>query len=328
MGNRKKIILPVLLSAVIAVLLTGVCLNTTIARDDQAGEPAGSMNCDGLKRTYLIHIPSSYDKTKSAPLVIALHGGGSSGKNMVNLTLGGFNALADKEGFIVVYPDAVERQWNDGRTGVKYRFHKIEQINDVSFISALIDRLIKEYKIDNKRVYVTGISNGAIMTYRLGYELAEKITAIAPVDGLMAPSVIKKAKPVSPISVLIMNNVKDPAVPWEGGEIGFPGYSQGKRGKGLSVFDSVKFWVNHNQCLTPPAITLEKDRDPNDGTRVRKEVYQNKDGTEVILYAIEGGGHTWPGGRQYLPERIIGKTSMDIDANEVIWDFFKKHAIK
>lgn len=322
MSNKKKVFLPVLLVAVVGVVLL------TASKNSHAGDHTGTIIWDGLNRTYMIHIPPSHDKTKPVPLVIALHGGGASGKNMVNLTLGGFNTLADKEDFIVVYPDAVERQWNDGRTGVKYRFHKIEQINDVSFISALIDHLIKEYNIDNKRVYVTGMSNGAIMTYRLGCELVEKITAIAPVDGLMVPSVTGKAKPARPISVLIMNNVKDPAVPWEGGEIGFPGYSQGKRGKGLSVAESVKFWVNHNQCLTPPTITLEEDRDPNDGTRVRKEIYTNREGVEVILYAIEGGGHTWPGGRQYLPEKIIGKTSRDINANDVIWDFFKKHAIR
>ncbi len=320
MSRKKKLFLLVLLVAVVGVILL------TASKNGHAENHTETIIWDGLNRTYMIHVPLSHDKRKSVPLLIVLHGGGGTGEGMVRLTKGGFNTLSDKKCFLVVYPDAVEQHWNDGRAGVKYRFHKIEEINDVSFISTLIDHLIKEYNVDNKRVYVTGISNGAIMTYRLGCELTEKIAAIAPVDGLMVPSVTEKAKPAGPISALIMNNTKDPLVPWEGGEIGLPSYSQGKRGKGLSVFDSVKFLVNHNQCLTPPMITLEEDRDPNDGTRVRREIYKNKEGVEVVLYAIEGGGHTWPGGQQYLPKRIIGKTSKDIDANEVIWNFFKKHS--
>ncbi|MCJ7744103.1 MAG: hypothetical protein MUO99_06035, partial [Dehalococcoidales bacterium] len=103
----------------------------------------------------------------------------------------------------------------------------------------------------------------------------------------------------------------------------------GGRGRILSVPDSVKYWVTYNQCSATPVITMEADTDPQDGTRVREEVYgQGKDGTEVILYAIEGGGHTWPGGLQYLSEVIIGRTSRDIDANAVIWDFFKRHSLK
>jgi len=284
---------------------------------------------NGIERTYRLYIPSSFDKTKSAPLLIVLHGGGSTSKNMIKLTKGGFNKLADKEGFVVVYPDAFERQWNDGRSGVKYRSYKnVEQVDDVGFISFLIDHLFKEYNIDNKRVYVTGISNGAIMSYRLGCELSDKIAAIAPVAGQMVPTITAKAKPVRPISVLIINNTDDPCIPWEGGEIGLPGFGRGKRGKGISVPASVRFWVEHNKCATLPIITMEEDKDPEDGTRIRKEVYGNgKDDTEVILYAVEGGGHTWPGGYQYLNERTIGKTTKDFDANEVIWNFCKRHKI-
>ena len=277
----------------------------------------------GLERTYRIRIPSSYDKSTPLPLLIALHGGGGSGEKMEELTLRGFNRLSEKEGFIVVYPDGIEKHWNDGREDVKYRAHR-EKIDDIGFISALIDHLSKQYNIDIKRVYATGISNGAMMSFRLGCELSEKIAAIAPVAGSMPENLPARCSPSRFISVLVISNTEDPLVPWGGGEIRF---GRQKFGKVLSVPESVKFWVNHNQCLLPPAISIEPDKDPKDDTRLRREAYnQCRESSEVVLYAIEGGGHTWPGGHQYLPQWIIGKTSRDIDANEVIWEFFKKHA--
>ena len=139
---------------------------------------------DNLKRTFNIHIPSFYNKSVQVPLVIALHGRGGNGWSMILLTRKGFNKLADKDGFIMVYPDGIELNWNDGRMDEEAndRAHR-ENIDDVGFISALIDTMIKDYNINPKRVYVTGISNGAIMSYRLACELSHKITAIAPVDG-------------------------------------------------------------------------------------------------------------------------------------------------
>lgn len=279
----------------------------------------------GLERTYRIHMPPSYDKSTPLPLLIALHGGGGTGENMEELTLGGFNRLSDKEGFVAVYPDGIEKHWNDGRENVSYRAHQ-EKIDDVGFISALIDHLAKQSNIDTKRVYATGISNGAIMSFRLGCELSEKIAAIASVAGSMPEKLPTRCLPSRSISALIISNTEDPLVPWGGGEIRF---GLRRFGRVLSIPETVKFWSTHDQCSSSPLITWEPDKDPKDGTRVRKESYnQCRESSEVLLYAIEGGGHTWPGGHQYLPEWIIGKTSRDIDANEVIWDFFKKHGRK
>jgi polyhydroxybutyrate depolymerase len=297
--------------------------NAAKGMDDQTG----SIAVAGLQRTYRVHIPLSHNKTKPAPLVIALHGGGGTAEKMVEHTLGGFNKLSDKEGFIVVYPDGIGKNWNDGRSKeeTKHRAHE-ENIDDTGFISALIDYFIKEHNINPKCVYVTGISNGAIMSYRLACELNDKIAAIAPVDGNMSQNFFPRCSPSKPISVLAINNVKDPLVPWNGGDIRGPSGLK-KLGKVLSVAQTIEFWVKHNECSPSPTITEEPDRDPKDGTRVRREVYGGgKDSTEVILYAIEGGGHTWPGGYQYLSTSIVGKTSKDIDANEVIWNFFKKHS--
>lgn len=290
-----------------------------------AGDSSGSIKWDGLNRTYLVHVPPSHNKEKAAPLLFVLHGGGGTGKGMVSLTKNGFNELADKEGFVVVYPDGIERHWNDGRGVARYRAHK-ENVDDVGFISALIEHLSQTLNIDAKRIYATGISNGGFFSQRLACELTDKIAAIAVVAAQMSKNLSLICKPKSPVSVLIMPGTKDPLVPYEGGEIGFP-MGRVKLGKVLSVSETVKFWTAHNGCSSQPVVSWEPDNDPKDLTRVRKEVYSEcKDKSEVVLLAIEGGGHTWPGGYQYLSEKIIGKTSRDIDANVVIWDFFKKHS--
>ena len=280
-----------------------------------------------LERTFHIHFPENFRKSIKMPLVIALHGKGGEGESMILVTRRGFNDLADSEGFVVVYPDGIGKGWNDGRMDEESndRAHK-ENIDDVGFISELIDRMIKDYNINPKRVYVTGISNGAIMSYRLACELSSKITAIAPVDGNIPYLLSDDCVPSRPVSVLAINNVDDPLVPFEGGEI-WGHFHRVKLGKVLSVNESIGFWVRRNKCSKVPLINQEPDRDPSDGTRVlRKEFKKGMGGTEVILYKIDGGGHTWPGGLQYLPAWLIGKTSRDIDANQVIWTFFKRHS--
>ncbi len=205
------------------------------------------------------------------------------------------------------------------------RAHR-ENIDDVGFLSALIDSMIKDYNINPKRVYVTGISNGAIMSYRLACELSYKITAIAPVDGNIPYLLLPACSPSRPVSVLAINNTDDPLVPFQGGEI-YGRFHRLKLGKVLSVDESIGFWVNRNMCSITPVVDEVPDSDPRDGSTVTVKKYFNGiEGTEVILYAIDGGGHTWPGGFQYLPAGIIGKTCRDFDANEVIWSFFKKHS--
>ncbi len=280
-----------------------------------------------LVRTFRIHIPPLIDDTVQMPLVIALHGKGVDSEGMILITRGRFDVLADRESFIVVYPDGIEMNWNDGRTDDESndRAHQ-ENIDDAGFISSLIDLMIKDYNVDPKRIYVTGISNGALMSYRLAFEMSSKIAAIAPVDGNLPDPLLWKDGPFEPVSVLAINNVNDPLVPFTGGEI-VGNFGKVKLGKVVSTDDSIAFWANRNMCSREPVIIEEPDRDPNDGTRViRKEYLNGKKGSEVLLYVIEGGGHTWPGGLQYLPSWKIGRTSRDIDASEVIWNFFKRHS--
>jgi polyhydroxybutyrate depolymerase len=285
---------------------------------------AGSIRVDGVKRTYLLHVPAAHDTNKPAPLLIALHGGLGNGKRMIQLTQGGFNALSDEQGFLVVYPEGIHKHWNDGRDGKEtgYYAHK-KKINDVAFISALIDLLAEQWNVDTNRVFVTGISNGACMSHRLACELSDKVTAIAAVSGSMPQRIFASCRPSSPVSVLTIYNDKDRLMPFEGGNVTGP-FGGRKLGKVLSASETMAFWSEQNGCNQLPVVTREPDADINDGTQVRKENYTNcGKGTQVIHYVIENGGHTWPGGDQYLGEWLVGKTSRDMDANKVIWDFFK-----
>jgi len=294
--------------------------NTTTASSQNYTD---SILVNGLQRYYLIHLPASYDKNRQWPLVIALHGGGSEARNMNQLT--DFNTLADKEDFIIVYPDAYEHNWNDGRSDPAIK-SQAENIDDVAFISTLINYLVQDLNIDKKMTYATGISNGAIMSNRLGCELSDKIAAIAPVAGNIPQKTASTWSPSRAVAVLIINGTEDPLVPYNGGDVSFLSL---KRGKVISVDETVKFWVARDGCPAAPETKQLPHLNPNDSTSTTVERYAGcRDGTEVILYKVNGGGHTWPGGLQYMSENFIGKTSRDFSATETIWQFFKLHPMK
>lgn len=279
-----------------------------------------SLSHGGIKRTYMVYLPATYTGEKSVPLFIVLHGGGGNGEKAEKISR--ISRQSDKDGFILVYPDAVGRNWNDGRAVKKYLSHR-KNIGDVGFISVLIDKLRNDHAIDPKRVYVSGASNGGMMAHRLACELTDKITAIAPVIAAMPENIAEQCSPSRPIPVMMINGTADPMVPWEGGYVRFIG--RRKYGKILSVPDTAQFWVSHNGCMAEPKKTWLPDTDQDDGTRVRKTVFGGcEGGVEVVLYEIHGGGHTWPGGRKNAPESISGKSTNDIDANQIIWDFFKR----
>lgn len=298
----------------------GICCMNIFAQ--QISDHQKTLLFDGINRTYLLHEPK-HQPGERLPLVIILHGGGGTSYGMVKITQGGFDELADKERFFVIYPDGVNKHWNDGRN--TNDAENRTTANDTGFISSLIDYMISTYAIDPKRVYVTGMSNGAIMSYVLGCKLADKIAAIAPVDGNISEVTYGVCTPSCPVSLLAINNTSDPLVPWDGGDVTLP-FSKKKFGKVKSVKASVDFWVNIDGCNTIPTKTTIPDKDPDDASHVILFSYDNgKNGTQVQLYAIYGGGHTWPGGMQYLPIFIIGYTCNDINADKVIWEFFKQH---
>ncbi len=316
---RRKLITFITVILIISISFLSGCLYE-IPEDPNTF--VRSIFFDGYNRTYQIHIPQDIEQVDFPSLVFVLHGCGGTGENTErSLTLGGFNTLSDVYKFIVVYPDGIDRHWNDGRI-VNDTAHQ-QNIDDVGFLSLLIDNLIDEFSTDSNRVFFTGISNGAMMSYRLAFDIPEKIAAIAPVAGAIPTDILPENTSGIQVSVFVISGTHDPLVPWEGGNIGTP---KNPRGTCISVPESVEFWVTRNNCNTTSKGTWIPNRNLLDLCRIRCETYENGDNnTEVVLYEIKRGGHTWPGGYQYFPKFLIGRTCRDIDANEEIWQFFNSH---
>lgn len=276
-----------------------------------------TIQVNGITRTYLLHTPPSPKKRRRMPLVLVFHGGGTPPQRMVRYT--GMSEIGDREGFIVVYPQGTNNYWNDGR-------EKAPQADDVAFIRVLIGHLKKNLTIDHRRIYAAGFSNGGIFTQRLACELSGTIASIASLAASMPANFSSQCKPTAPISVLIIHGTDDPLVPYLGGQLSAASTIGGSV---WSVEHTIKYWAAHNRCPGKPATNALPDKNANDNTRVRSEKYLGCSAkTNVVLYIVEGGGHTWPGANQYLPERVIGRTSMDLNGSEVIWDFFKQRSIK
>ena len=276
---------------------------------------------EGIERTYHISLPQGFNKNKPSPLVLALHGGGGEGRKFDQTTQGTITAAAHQRGVVLVFPEGVNKHWSDGRT----MGFKKETYDDAGFISKIIDTMVRDYGIDPRRVYATGISNGGFMSVRLAMELSEKIAAVAPVTAQLSKP-LKDRTPKLPISVMIVNGTKDPLVPFEGGHVRLFRFGR-SRGEILSTAATVEHFRRHNCCDKTPKKSRLPDKDPNDGTTVEVEKYAGcKNGAEVILVKVIGGGHTWPGGVQYLKPRIIGAVCRDINASELILDFFLRHS--
>ena len=297
----------------LAILFLGGLFWLTASVVTLAAPVSETLKTGGTLRSYWLVSPEGLDRTKPAPLLMVLHGSAGSGEDMMAVTRRGFEQLAAKEKFVLVYPDALERRWND-QGGI---------VDDVGFLLAVVDKLVTVGMVDKNRVYATGISNGGMMAQRLACEQAERIAGIATVAGGLPEPLLATCKPVRPLPVLVIHGTDDPIVPWAGGAVaGFEDF-----GKVLSARETAGFWAANNRCGDGGVIMPEPDRDPRDGTRVKMEVFAScPAGAAVKLAAIEGGGHTWPGGYQYLPERFIGRTSQDVDANMLIWNFFKEAA--
>lgn len=298
---------------VLLVLTISLCATQVVA---QGTTTARAIQVGGLQRTYRVHVASAR-RSARVPLVFVLHGGGGTGAQMERFVA--FSALADRHGFIVVYPEAIERNWNDGRNAGSIRTQR-EGIDDVAFFSAMLERLSKEFRVDPNRVYATGISNGGFMSQLLAVRLSDRISAIAAVAAGMAPAVAGNFYPKEPVSVLIINGTEDRLVPFHGGDVAR------SRGKTIATDEIIKKWATRNRCAKGPATASLRDVDASDGTRILETTYtQCARGTEVVLYTIKGGGHTWPGGSQYLSRAIVGRVSRDLDATSVIWEFFTRH---
>ena len=263
------------------------------------------------QRTYLLHLPPSYLAGTPMPLVIAMHGGGGWGVQLQNQSQ--LSVKADAAGFIVVYPEGVKtpvtgiRTWNAGGC-CAYAMN--QNIDDVGFISALIDTLKANYSIDTNRIYATGMSNGAFLAYRLACELSNKIAAIAPVAGSMN---VSSCMPIRGVPVIHFHSKLDTNVPY------FGGVGSGASGHYNPPIDSVlNVWSGYSSCAVQ-----------------NNTVYSGLDykfirwsscncGNEMHLYLTEDGGHSWAGGQQTA---LGDPVSTAINANDLMWTFFQQHTL-
>ncbi len=299
-------LLPILLSSLLSAAPLG------------PGDSTQTIKHGGLDRSYLVHVPPKYDAKKPTPVVLIFHGAMTDATITARFT--GLNEKADKEGFIAVYPNGTGQLawmlfWNAGNCCGYAEKHKID---DVGFVRALLDDLGKRVNVDAKRVYATGISNGGIMCYRLASELSDRIAAIAPVAGTMGAA---KCHPKRPVSVMHFHGTDDQFVPIQGG----PGPRTLSAINFYSVDHSIAAWAKADGCPEKPKLTQEPKK--ADDMRVERKSYgPGKDGAEVVLFVIHGGGHTWPG--RDAPVDLLGKSTKNISANDRMWEFFKRHPMK
>lgn len=265
----------------------------------------GSLMSSGQSRTYLVHVPPSYDSSKPTSLVISMHG--ASGWPAQQKSLSRWNRLADRLGFIVVYPSGT------GTPKIWHVFRAPGLERDVRFISEMIDTLERSYNIDPTRIYADGISNGGGMAFVLSCTMSDRIAAI----GLVASA---QTLPWSwctdhrPVPMIAFHGTADPIIPYRGG----------RSPLAPEIFPDIPMWVadwaQRNRCApTPSDSTLAAD--------VTRRTYGNcADDAAVVLYTIRGGGHSWPGGKP-LPEWLVGTTSREINATSAMWAFFRQHRL-
>lgn len=259
---------------------------------------------DGVEREYLLHIPDQIEP--DAPLVFALHGYTGSANGLRNYI--GMDAIADEFGFAVCYPNGTKDAFGNGFFNVGYAFHSDEEVDDMSFLTALADYLQETYTLSKENTFSTGMSNGGDMSYRLACQAPEVFKAIAPVAGTMMLNVQQNC-PVQGIPVMEIHGTADDVTYYEGDINNVDGW-----GAYLSIPEVIDFWVETNQCIVS-STEVFPDLAPNDGSQVERTVYSNGlNNSEVWLYKVLEGGHDWPG----------AWGNMDINSSFEIWYFFSK----
>lgn len=274
---------------------------------------------DNYIRNVTFHIPKKLRKRKRS-LVLCLHGGDETPESIARITRRGFDKLSESNNFIVGYPEALNKYWNDAREDSISLSH-YEDIDDVGFIDKTIQYAIDSFNVDPKNVFVTGLSDGGLMTFRLACELPGRLKGIATVAASITLDQLVECNVDTTLSILAINGTRDPVLPYDGGQIIF---DEREKGSVLPIEDAIKFWLKKNGCSDKPVVKDVPNRDTFDETRSEEISYTNcNNGNKIVLIKVNNGGHTWPGGRQYEGQRNIGRTSRDFIATDEIWIFFK-----
>ena len=267
----------------------------------------GTLVSSGITRRYLVHVPPNHDISKPVPLVISLHPAASW--PAAEMRISGWNTIADQHDFLVVYPA--------GRDFPQvWPMSPQDASTDALFVSDLIDHLESRFKIDPRRIYVDGISNGAAMAFAVSCRFPSRIAAVGAVAAAESIS-FDFCGDAAPVPMIAFHGTGDRIAPYHGGKSGDPINPR----QFPAIRDWVADWAKRNRCAPDPV-----------DTRITGEVHRFDylncpDQADVILYTIEGGGHSWPG-QDDLPEWIVGHTTQDINATQLLWDFYIEHPNK
>lgn len=297
------------------LLLCVIICQLVCAQDKKSsGIHTDTIKFEGLDRKFMYYIPSDFDKQKTLPVVFFLHGMGASAQIGVNVLGPQFHARAERDQAIVVYPDATSKHWND-KLGGSYPL--TDSINDVGYITSLIDLFVSDFKADPKRVYFSGSSNGGMMTYRLTVDIPEKIAAIAPFISAISPQVAEQSTNAQPIPAIITSGTADTVIKWDGGRVNVT-----RTPRLLSGDQNVAYWVKRNGADTKAKISVLPDVEPGDQSTVEIQEYGGK--YPVVLYKIVNGYHQHPTLRESGKPLVSGK-NMDYNSFETVWDFMLAH---
>ncbi len=307
-----------------------ICITLATVSCKKSKEPAiepkvypefvnGTIDYQSRQRKYILHIPSSYDGTKEVPLVIFLHGGGGNAQNAQGFT--NFNQVSKNNGFLMVYPQgffeasANSFVWADGRGLAP----DILGIDDVGFIDNLVTALKNEYKINAKKVYLCGFSNGSFLTQKIAFEKNTQFAAIGTLGGTMNLSLFNSGNPNRAIPMMFVFGTADPLVPYNGGVV-----TGSNTAPVVGIEQAVNYWVTKNQCQTIlPPVDLPNTNTTDNSTVTVFEYINGIKGSKVKFYKVINGGHTFPGVK--VPNQTtLGETNLDISASQELWDFFKQ----
>ena len=263
----------------------------------------GTINHDGLTRQYILYIPACYDPDAQSPLVLSFHGYSSNAQTNFNYT--NFKSIADTAGFILIHPQGSllngVTHWNVGGWTLS------STVDDVGFVSNLLDTVSAHYNIDQDRIYSTGMSNGGYMSFLLSCQLSNRIAAIASVTGSMTLQTYDNCNPQHPTPVLQIHGTADATVPYNGN----PTWTK-------SIDDVLQYWVNFNNCNSTPSISNVPDTDASDGSTADHMVYSEGDNCVTTEhFKVYNGGHDWPG----------AWGNMDISASAEVWKFLSQYDI-
>jgi len=339
--------------SIFVLCVSGLFLPIAVRAQDQRQY----VNVNGNLRTFVVHLPIGYDSKNKYPVVILLHGAGETDQDMARRSR--FDFVADRYGIIAFYPNSDGVRWDigvavaqperparrrggsggsagsglelpipfpspgggaeQGRASQNNKSDNKSQDGDVAFFDQMLDKLTAAYSVDANRIFATGYSDGGLMDFRLGCSMGKRIAAIAPVAAAMPKDMSARCELSRAVPLLMLNGTSDPVVHYGGGSV------KGATLTTLSVQTTAEKWAQLDRCAPKPTQTTLPPHDKH-GMTTRVDTYSGcRDGAEVALYAIEGGGNTWPSGDELVPEKEVGKTSTDLDDDEIIWRFFSAH---